>query len=109
MEVDEARATASSQDLRELKAKFQCDLVALREQISILQARAAAMEAQLARIEPMVEARASRTEKLVMELQVDVHKLTKIIEGREVKVKDQYASIEVMLKTLLERTEGGVL
>jgi predicted nucleic acid-binding Zn-ribbon protein len=96
-------------DLSEVKARFQSDLVGLREQISILQARAAAVESQIARIEPMVEARASRTEKIVMELQVEMHKLTKTLEGKDTKAKDQYANIEKMLHTILERTEGGSL
>ena len=96
-------------DLSEVKARFQSDLVGLREQISILQARAAAVESQIARIEPMVEARASRTEKIVMELQVEMHKLTKTLEGKDTKAKDQYANIEKMLQTILERTEGGSL
>ena len=107
MEIEEVRAPVSATDLKELREKFQGDLFALREQICILQVRATSMEAQLARIEPMVEARASRTEKLVMELQVDMHKLTKIVEGKEANTKDQYGTIESMLKIILERTEGG--
>jgi len=105
MSDEDVQTMVTHDDLQDLKHKFQSDLVALREQISILQARAAALESQLARIEPMVEARASRTEKLVMELQVEMHKLTKTLEGKESKEKDHFKSIEGMLKTLLERSE----
>lgn len=106
-DVDEQQVhtVVTQDDLTELKHKFQADLVVLREQISLLQARAAALEAQIARIEPMVEARASRTEKLVMELQVEMHKLTKMMEGKEKKEVDHYSEIKTMLQTLLERSE----
>lgn len=107
MEDGELRATISPQDLREMREKFQTDLVFVREQISVLQARAAAMEAQLARIEPMVEARASRTEVVVMKMQVELGQLTKAFAGQAQKGTDQFSSIESMLKTLLERTENG--
>lgn len=102
---EQIHTVVTHDDLTEMKHKFQSDLVVLREQISLLQARAAALEAQIARIEPMVEARASRTEKLVMELQVEMHKLTKSLDGKEAKERDHFKSIENMLKTLLERSE----
>lgn len=103
--VEQVHTVVTQDDLTEMKHKFQSDLVVLREQISLLQARAAALEAQIARIEPMVEARASRTEKLVMELQVEMHKLTKSIEGKDKKEIDHYSDIKKMLQTLLERSE----
>lgn len=109
MSDEEVQTVVTHEDLAELKQKFQGDLIALREQISILQARAAALESQLARIEPMVEARASRTEKLVMELQVEFQKLSRFMTQQEKKETDQYASIEKMLQVILERTEGGSL
>jgi ABC-type enterochelin transport system substrate-binding protein len=96
----------TQEDLTELRRKCLEDIAALREQILILQARATAMEGQLARIEPMVEARASRTEKLVMELQIEMNKLTKAISGKEKTETTQYSKIETMLKTLIERSEG---
>jgi len=109
MSDEEVQTIVTHDDLAELKQKFQGDLIALREQISILQARAAALESQLARIEPMVEARASRTEKLVMELQVEFQKLSRFMTQQEKKETDQYTSIESMLKTILANTEGGHL
>jgi len=109
MENDDVQTVVTHDDLQELKLKFQNDLVSLREQISILQARAAALESQLARIEPMVEARASRTEALVMSMQVELNKLTKAIAVKEKTETDQFGKIEGMLKVILERTEGGSL
>lgn len=105
MTVEECQMLVTPEDLQELQKKFQADLLDLRQQIGVLQARAAALEMQIARIEPMVEARANRTEKLVMELQVEMCKLTKTIAGKEAKELGQYAAIESALKTLLERTE----
>lgn len=92
-------------DLEELRHKFQADLVTLREQISLLQSRAAALEAQIAKIEPMVEARASRTEKLVMELQIELSKVTRFLGEHDKKEATTYSEIKTMLKTLLERSE----
>lgn len=109
MSDEDVQTVVTHEDLYDLKQKFQSDLVALREQISILQARAAALESQLARIEPMVEARASRTEALVMSMQVELNKLTKAIAGKEKVETDQFGKIEGMLKVILERTEGGAL
>jgi len=109
MSDEEVQTVVTHEDLHDLKQKFQSDLVALREQISILQARAAALESQLARIEPMVEARASRTEALVMSMQVELNKLTKAIAVKEKTETDQFGKIEGMLKVILERTEGGAL
>ena len=57
----------------------------------------------------MVEARASRTEALVMSMQVELNKLTKAISGKEKVEADQFGKIEGMLKVILERTEGGSL
>jgi predicted nucleic acid-binding Zn-ribbon protein len=97
--------TITHDDLNDLRRKFQEDIAALHEQIGILQARAAALEGQLARIEPMVEARASKTEKLVMELQVEMRKLTKALDAKEAVEVGKFTNIEGMLKTLLERSE----
>lgn len=104
-EDEKVHAVATQDDLQELRAKFHADLVALREQISILQARAAALESQLARIEPMVEARASRTEKLVMELQIELSKVTRFLGDHDKKEAATYGEIKKMLETLLERSE----
>ena len=103
MSDDDVQTVVTHDDLVDFKQKFQGDLIALREQISILQARAAALEAQLARIEPMVEARSSRTERLVMELQIEIQKLARFITVQEEKENTSYAEIKSMLQTLIER------
>ena len=103
MSDEDVQTLVTCDDLTELRQKFQGDLIALREQISILQARASAMEFQLARIEPMVEARASRTERLVMELQIEMQKLSRFMTAQEEKENASYAEIKSMLQTLIER------
>ena len=100
------QTVATHEDLNDVRRQFQEKLAELHEQIGILQARASALEGQLARIEPMVEARASKTEKLVMELQVEMRKLTKALDAKEKTEVDKFSNIETMLKTLLERSEG---
>lgn len=103
---DEVVHTVITQDdLNDLKRKFQEDIASVHEQIGILQARAAALEGQLARIEPMVEARASKTEKLVMELQIEMRKMNKTLEGKNQAEESKLSNIEAMLKTLIERSE----
>jgi hypothetical protein len=96
---------ATHADLELMRNKFHSDLVHLREQISLLQSRAAALEAQIAKIEPMVEARASRTEKLVLEMQIEMRKVTRFLSEHDKKEASTYSEIKGMLQTLLERSE----
>jgi uncharacterized protein YfcZ (UPF0381/DUF406 family) len=103
--TNDVQTIVTQDDLDALRHKFQSDLVTLREQISLLQSRAAALEAQIAKIEPMVEARASRTEKLVMELQVEFQKMNRVLVNREKVETDKFSNIESMLRTLVERSE----
>ena len=88
-------------EYRDLRGEY----TELKGQIAVLQARAAAVESQMARIEPMVEARNSRTEKLVMELQIEVSKLSKAVSERGTAQASHQKTVEDALKTLLERTE----
>jgi predicted nucleic acid-binding Zn-ribbon protein len=101
---EEVQTVVTQDDLAGLKNQFHNDIEGLQEQIRVLQARAAALEGQLARIEPMVEARSSKTEKLVMELQIDMRRLTKTLEKRDEVEGDKLVRIESMLKTLLDRS-----
>lgn len=96
-------ATISREELDEIRTLFQTELEGLNKQITLLQARATALEAQFAKIEPMVEARASRTEKLVAELQLEMHKMTKAFASKEKVEATTLGEIKGMLKTLLER------
>lgn len=102
---EEAASQVTRQELETLRQGFHEELTGLKEQIRLLQARASALDAQLARIEPMVEARASRTEKLVYELQGEISKLTKAVSHKHEGTTVQYSEIQGMLKTLLERSE----
>lgn len=80
---DPATGPVSQGQLEALRSKFQDDLDALNQQISLLQLKATALEAQLNSIEPKMEARASRTERLVGELQIEIVKMMKAIAAKE--------------------------
>lgn len=95
--------TVSRAELEDIRNTFQTELDGMHKQINLLQARASALEAQLAKIEPMVEARASRTEKLVAELQLEMHRMTKALSSKEKMEGAALGEIKGMLKTLLER------
>ena len=99
-------ATGDTLDL--LKHQLRTDIVDLKEQVSILQARLAALEAQVAHIEPMVEARASRTEKLVLMLQLELARFHKSFDAHEAKETTHQSRVEKALEMLLERSEGQV-
>lgn len=96
---------ATHEQVAAVAKTLHAELTLLRGQISILQSRAAAVDAQLAHIEPMIEARASRTERLVMELQIEMQKLSRSLSSKEKTETVNYAEIKSMLATLLERTE----
>jgi hypothetical protein len=99
---DELRREVTQDDFTELKYRLSADLVLLREQFALLQVRVAAMEAQLTHIEPMVEVRARRTEKLVMDLQVELQQLTKSFNSREASERDRLKNIERLLQVLVD-------
>jgi small-conductance mechanosensitive channel len=104
--TDSAVQTVATQDdLENISKKFHDELEDLREQIGLLQSRAEALEAQIAKIEPLVEARASKTEKLVHEMQIELRKVTKFLGDHDKKEAATYSEIKTMLQTLLERTE----
>ena len=99
-----AQTPASQEQLEALRERFQNELDALNQQIYLIQAKATALEAQLNSIEPKIEARASRTEKLVAELQIDIQKMTKAFnaQGRlESATLDGVNDIKKMIATLL--------
>jgi len=96
---------ATQEDLLDLRKKLYEDLSSMKEQIAVLQARSSALEAQLARIEPMVEARNSRTEKMVLELQLDINKLHKSFGAHELRESTHQSKIEEMLTILVSRGE----
>ncbi len=96
---------ATHEQVAAVAKTLQAELTLLRGQISILQSRAAAVDAQLAHIEPMIEARASRTERLVMELQIEMQKLSRSLSSKEKTETVNYAEIKSMLTVLIERTE----
>jgi hypothetical protein len=100
----EVQTVVTQDDLAGLKQAMQSELMGIKEQIAVLQARASATEAQIARIEPMVEARNSRTEKLVMELQVELRRHTKQFDTHQAEEILNQKNIESKLDILLERT-----
>ena len=108
MSDDEVQTLVTQDDLSSMRHQLLGDLGAMKEQIAVLQARASALEAQLARIEPMLEARSSRTEKLVMELQVELHKFSKQFTVHQNEEVVNQKNIESKLDILLERTFDGV-
>jgi predicted nucleic acid-binding Zn-ribbon protein len=82
------------------------ELAALKQQIAAMQQRVSMLEEQVSKIEPSMEARASRTEKLVMDVQIELHKFLKNFTGHQAQESTHQANVEAMLKILLERTEA---
>jgi len=101
-------AEVSAEPLEQLKRQLRSDLLDLKDQISVLQARLAALETQVACIEPMVEARSSRTEKLVLMLQLELARFHKAFDGHEDRENIHQTKVEKALETLLERSEGAL-
>lgn len=94
----------TNDDISELKLQLNKDLAGMKEQIGVLQSRVAALESQIARIEPAVEARNSRTERLVMDLQIDLHKFSKAFASHETTESEFQKNVDSMLRILIERT-----
>lgn len=99
------------EDIESLRRQFETELLNMKEQITALVARAAAMEAQLSLIEPRVEARSSRTERLVMELQGELSKFSKMFQTRQsIDVEHQKqvaAKLDLVLEKLVEKPITG--
>ena len=85
--------------------ELQVELTALKQQIAAMQQRVSVLEEQVSKIEPSMEARASRTEKLVMDVQIELHKFLKHFTGHQAQESAHQTNVEAMLKMLLERTE----
>lgn len=97
----------SQEELEALRLEFQSELDALRAQIGLLEARATALEAQIAKIEPMVEARLSRTEVLVLKLQGEISTLTKTMVAKDKTEQATVAAlgeIKGLLQTLVQKS-----
>jgi DNA repair exonuclease SbcCD ATPase subunit len=90
-----------------LRSSVNQDIVDLKAQVHVLQARISALESQVADIEPMVEARASRTEKLVMMLQLEISRFHKAFDVHEEKETAHQTKIESMLEILMAQTGVG--
>jgi hypothetical protein len=103
-----AADTVMGAELDLVKQQLQTDIFDLKEQISIFQARLAALEAQVAHIEPMVEARSSRTEKLVLMLQLELQRFHKAFDVHETKEGTHQEKVEKALDVLLERSGAGL-
>lgn len=102
--MDPALAPATQEQLETLRVKFQDELDALNQQIVLLQVKATALEAQLNSIEPKIEARASRTEKLVAELQIEIIRMMKAQTSKEKSegaTLTELKEIKAMLTTFL--------
>jgi hypothetical protein len=99
------------EDIESLRRQFEVELLSMKEQITSLVARAIAMEAQLALIEPRVEARSSRTERLVMELQGELSRFSKMFQTRQsIDVEHQKqvaAKLDLVLEKLVEKPVAG--
>jgi predicted nucleic acid-binding Zn-ribbon protein len=88
--------------VEEMRQKFQKELLELREQLSVLQAKLSEVEAQVAHFEPMVEARAARTDRIVLELQVEFRRWQKEMSAHESVEVSHHSSVQTKLDKILE-------
>jgi Skp family chaperone for outer membrane proteins len=89
--------------LEDLHSQVQHEFTEIREQLALMQARLAAFEAQMAHVEPMIEARAARTDRIALELQMEFRRWQKQFHVHEELEQSSQKSVQDRLDKILDK------